>query len=61
MIKEIIEVIVIIILIGITGFLTMAELAIISSRKHKLLKLEQAGDKEARISIELLEDSTDFL
>ncbi|WP_295721295.1 hemolysin family protein [uncultured Methanobrevibacter sp.] len=61
MILQIIEVIIIIILIGITGFLTMAELAIISSRKHKLLKLEQEGYKGARISIELLEDSTDFL
>lgn len=61
MITEIIEIIIIIILISINGFLTMAELAIISSRKHKLLKLEQEGYKGARISIELLEDSTDFL
>lgn len=61
MITEIIEIIIIIILISINGFLTMAELAIISSRKHKLLKLEQEGYKGARISIELLEDSTNFL
>lgn len=61
MITEIIEIIIIIILILINGILTMAELAIISSRKYKLLKYEQDGYESARIAINLLEDSTNFL
>ena len=61
MITEIIEIIIIIILIIINGILTMAELAIISSRKYKLLKYEQEGHKSARTAINLLEDSTNFL
>lgn len=39
----------------------MAELAIVSSRKIKLQKLEQDNVKGAKIALELYEDSTNFL
>lgn len=61
MLSEIIEIIIILILIVITGILTMAELAIVSSRKIKLQKLEQDNVKGAKIALELYEDSTNFL
>ncbi|MDD5960470.1 MAG: hemolysin family protein [Methanobrevibacter wolinii] len=61
MIKEIIEIIIILILIIINGILTMAELAIVSSRKIKLQKLEQDNVRGAKTAIKLYNDSTNFL
>ncbi|OWT33410.1 hypothetical protein BGI41_02510 [Methanobrevibacter sp. 87.7] len=61
MIKEVIEIIIILILIIINGILTMAELAIVSSRKIKLQKLEQDNVKGAKTAIKLFDDSTNFL
>ncbi|MGN1363046.1 MAG: hemolysin family protein [Methanobrevibacter sp.] len=61
MITEIIEIIIILILIIINGILTMAELAIVSSRKIKLQKLEQDNVRGAKTAIKLYDDSTNFL
>jgi len=57
----ILEILVILLLILINGTLAMFELAIVSSRKTKLQKLEQDGDKGAKIVIKLIEDPNKFL
>ena len=62
MITEIIlEILVILLLILINGTLAMFELAIVSSRKTKLQKMEQEGNKRAKIVIELIDDPNKFL
>ncbi len=58
---EILEVIIILILIILTGYLSMAELAVVSTRKAKLQMLLNEGDKRAGIVLELLEDQNRFL
>lgn len=55
------EVILIIILILFTGLLTMAEFAIVSSRKITLQKIHNEGNKNAAKVIELIEDPNEFL
>jgi len=57
----ILEIIVILILILLNGILAMFELAIISSRKTKLQKMEQDGDKRAQIVISLIDNPNQFL
>ncbi|MCF0226967.1 MAG: HlyC/CorC family transporter [Methanobrevibacter sp.] len=61
MYETITSIIIIAILIILTGILSGAELAIVSSRKVKLQKMINEGSKSAKIVVELLEDSNQFL
>ncbi|MDR2967467.1 MAG: hemolysin family protein [Methanobacteriaceae archaeon] len=61
MIEIILEIIVILLLILLNGILAMFELAIVSSRKTKLQKMEQEGYKHAKTVIKLIEDPNQFL
>ena len=58
---EIIEIIIILILIIFTGYLSMAELAVVSVRKAKMQKYLDEGNKSAQIVFDLLEDPNEFL
>lgn len=58
---EILEIIVILILIVLTGYLSMAELAVVSVRKAKMQKYIEEGDERAQIVFDLLEDPNEFL
>ena len=57
----IIEIIIILILIIFTGYLSMAELAVVSIRKSKMQKYLEEGNKNAQIVFDLLEDPNEFL
>ena len=61
MIGTILEIIIILILIILTGYLSMAELAVVSVRKAKMQKYLEEGNKNAEIVMELLEDPNEFL
>ncbi len=58
---EIIEIIIILVLIILTGYLSMAELAVVSIRKAKMQKYLEDGDERAQIVFDLLEDPNEFL
>ncbi len=58
---EIVEIVIILVLIILTGYLSMAELAVVSTRKAKLQMLLNDGDKRAGTVLELLEDQNQFL
>ena len=58
---EIIEIIIILILIIFTGYLSMAELAVVSVRKSKIQKYIEEGNDNAQIVLDLLEDPNEFL
>ncbi len=55
------EIIIILILIILTGYLSMAELAVVSVRKAKMQKYLEEGNENAQIVIDLLEDPNEFL
>ena len=55
------EIIIILILIILTGYLSMAELAVVSVRKAKMQKYLEEGNENAQIVINLLEDPNEFL
>ena len=57
----ILEVIIILILIILTGYLSMAELAVVSVRRAKMQKYLEDGDERAQIVFDLLEDPNEFL
>ena len=61
MIGTIFEIIIILILILINGYLSMAELAVVSVRKAKLQKYIDEGNKNAMIVAKLGEDPNEFL
>jgi putative hemolysin len=61
MIGTTLKIIIIIILIIITGYLSMAELAVVSIRKAKMQKYLEDGDERAQIVMDLLEDPNEFL
>ena len=61
MIGTTLEIIIILILIILTGYLSMAELAIVSVRKTKMQKYIEDGNKNAEIVLELLKDPNEFL
>ena len=61
MIGTALEIIIILILIIINGYLSMAELAVVSVRKAKLQKYIDEGNKNAMIVAELGEDPNEFL
>lgn len=61
MYETIFYIILIIVLIIFNGYLSMAELAIVSCRKGKLHQLVNQGNKHAQIVLELLDDSSEFL
>ena len=61
MIGTTLEIIIILILIILTGYLSMAELAVVSVRKAKLQKHLEDGNKNAQIVFDLLEDPNEFL
>ncbi|WP_405308142.1 hemolysin family protein, partial [Methanobrevibacter sp.] len=61
MIGTILEIIIILILIILTGYLSMAELAVVSVRKAKMQKYIEEGNKNAEIVLDLLEDPNEFL
>ena len=61
MIGTTLEIIIILILIILTGYLSMAELAVVSVRKAKLQKYLEEGNKKAQIVFDLLEDPNEFL
>lgn len=61
MIGTIFEIIIILILIIFTGYLSMAELAVVSVRKAKMQKYLEEGNKKAQIVMDLLEDPNEFL
>lgn len=56
-----IEVFFIVILVLLNGFLSLAEMAIVSSKKLKLEQLAAGGDRGAKIALELANFPTDFL
>ncbi|MDD2643789.1 MAG: hemolysin family protein [Methanobacteriaceae archaeon] len=55
------EILFIAILILLNGYLSMAEIAIVSSKKITLQKYEQDGNKTAKIILDFLEDPNEFL
>ena len=55
------EIIIILILIIFTGYLSMSELAVVSVRKAKMQKYLDEGNKRAEIVMNLLEDPNEFL
>ena len=55
------EIIIILVLIILTGYLSMAELAVVSVRKAKMQKYLDEGNKNAQIVMDLLEDPNEFL
>lgn len=57
----ILEIIIILILIVLTGYLSMAELAVVSIRKAKMQKYLEEGNENAQIVFDLLEDPNEFL
>lgn len=57
----ILEIIIILILIILTGYLSMAELAVVSVRRAKMQKYLEDGDERAQIVFDLLEDPNEFL
>ena len=61
MIGTTLEIIIILILIILTGYLSMAELAVVSVRKAKMQKYIEEGNKNAEIVLELLKDPNEFL
>ena len=61
MIGTALEIIIILILIILTGYLSMAELAVVSIRKAKMQKYLEEGNKNAQIVFDLLEDPNEFL
>ena len=61
MIGTILEIIIILILIILTGYLSMAELAVVSVRKAKMQKYLEENDKRAQIVMDLLKDPNEFL
>ena len=61
MIGTTLEIIIILILIIFTGYLSMAELAVVSVRKSKMQKYLDEGNKNAQIVLDLLEDPNEFL
>lgn len=61
MIGTALEIIIILILIILTGYLSMAELAVVSVRKAKMQKYLEEGNKNAQIVFDLLEDPNEFL
>ena len=61
MIGTIFEIVIILILIILTGYLSMAELAVVSVRKAKMQKYLEEGNKKAQIVMDLLEDPNEFL
>ena len=58
---EIIEIVIILILIILTGYLSMAELAVVSVRKAKMQKYLDEGNKNAQRVMDLMEDPNEFL
>ncbi|WP_458402797.1 hemolysin family protein [Methanobrevibacter sp.] len=61
MIGTTLKIIIILILIIFTGYLSMAELAVVSIRKAKMQKYLDDGDERAQIVFDLLEDTNEFL
>lgn len=61
MIGTTLKIIIIIILIIFTGYLSMAELAVVSIRKAKMQKYLEEGNKNAQIVFDLLDDPNEFL
>ena len=61
MIGTTLEIIIILILIILTGYLSMAELAVVSVRKAKMQKYIEEGNRNAEIVMDLLEDPNEFL
>ena len=61
MTNGILEIIIILILIILTGYLSMAELAVVSVRKAKMQKYLEEGNEKAQIVLDLLEDPNEFL
>ncbi|MDD4810663.1 MAG: CNNM domain-containing protein, partial [Methanobacterium formicicum] len=55
------EIIIILFLIVLNGIFALSEIAIITSRKIKLQKMSQEGNKNADIAIELSESPNQFL
>jgi putative hemolysin len=55
------EILVILLLILVNGFLAMAELAVVSARKARLQQHANEGDSGARAALELASDPDDFL
>lgn len=61
MIGTTLKIVIIIILIILTGYLSMAELAVVSIRKAKMQKYLEDGNKKVQIVFDLLEDPNEFL
>jgi len=55
------DILIILFLILLNGVFAMTELAVVSSRKARLLALVDAGNKSAKIALELKEDPSKFL
>lgn len=55
------EILVIVLLIGLNGFLAMSELALVSSRRARLQQLAQDGRRGARKALALVDDPGGFL
>ncbi len=55
------EILIIVYLIILNGLFSMSEIAVVSSRKERLLKLSQDGNKKAEVALELANDPNTFL
>lgn len=55
------EVLMVVALIGLNGFLAMSEMALVSSRRGRLERLADHGHRGARTAADLLDDPTRFL
>lgn len=56
-----IEILIILILILVNGAFSMAEMAVVSSRKARLRQMADSGDKGAAVALELISNSNQFL
>ena len=61
MIGTTLKIIIILVLIIFTGYLSMAELAVVSIRRAKMQKYLEDGNQNAQIVFDLLEDPNEFL
>lgn len=57
----VLEAAIILALILLNGFLSMAEMAVVSARKTRLMEKAEAGDKKAQAALHLAQNPADFL
>ncbi len=55
------EILIVLVLIFVNGFLSMSEMAVVSARKSKLETDAKKGNKKAKAALELADNPDDFV